>query len=107
MHASVYGLVNKQATKSPYDAHWKFEESVRASQAAPKRYSSVLSALQTSKSNLQYFTTNLHMNSLHNHQRVVVQMEQPGLDREGGFPVKKSYTGSIRKNQLNNASEKI
>jgi len=106
MHASVYGLVNKQATKSPYDAHWKFEESVRASQAAPKRYSSVLSALQT-KNNLQHFTTNLHMNSLHNHQRVVVQMEQPGLDREGGFPVKKSYIGSIRKNQLDNASEKF
>ena len=46
------------------------------------------------------------MNSLHNRQRVGVQMEQPVLDREGGFPVK-SRTGSITKKQLNNASEDI
>lgn len=33
--------------------------------------------------------TNLHMCSLHIHQRVLVggQMEQPVLGREGGFPI--------------------
>ena len=41
--------------------------------------------------NFIIFTTNLHMSSLHNHQRVVEQMEQPVLDREEGFPVNKSY----------------
>jgi len=42
--------------------------------------------------NLQYYVTNLHMSSLHNHQKVVVvQMEQPVLDKEGGFPVNESY----------------
>ena len=41
------------------------------------------------------------MSSLHNHQRVVVQMEKPVLDREGGFPVKELYRKKIRKNQLN------
>lgn len=47
------------------------------------------------------------MNSLHNHQRVVVQMEQPVLGREGGFPVKKSYIGSIRKNHQQHLREYI